>query len=214
MPHARPVPPYPGLKILADETVWNGRFPVQRIRFQNRQFDGTTSGERTWELWRRGTAAALLPYDPVADMLILIEQFRLPALAADLDPVMVEIPAGLCDPGEDANTTLMREAEEEIGVRPRRLHPVGDFLLSPGGCDERVHIAIGEVTVPPHGADGIIGRAGLASENEDIQIRAWPAAAAIEQALAGKFANSVATIALLWFACRREWLRQHWSAAP
>ncbi len=68
--------------------------------------------------------------------------------------------------------------------------------------------------MPPHGADGIIGRAGLASENEDIQIRAWPAAVAVEQALAGKFANSVATIALLWFACRRDWLRQHWSAAP
>ncbi len=36
-------------------------------RFRNRRFDGAMSGDRTWELWRRGRAAAVLPYDPLRD---------------------------------------------------------------------------------------------------------------------------------------------------
>jgi ADP-ribose pyrophosphatase len=208
---AAPLPPYPGLEIHSQETVWNGRFPVERIAFTQLRFDGARSGERVWELWRRGRAAALLPYDPVADAVILIEQFRLPALAAAIDPIMVEIPAGLCDPGETAQTTLLREAVEEMGLSPSRLHPIGDFLLTPGGSDELVHIAVGEMAVPAAGPDGLLGRAGLASENEDIQIRVWPATRAIAAALAGEFPNSVTTIALLWLASRRDWLRAEWS---
>jgi ADP-ribose pyrophosphatase len=213
MPAPSPIPPYPGLTIESDETVWDGRFPLQRIRFRHRRFDGETSPPRTWELWRRGRAAALLPYDPDADAVVLIEQFRLPALAAGTDPIMVEIPAGLCDPGEDPEATLLREAEEEMGLRPSRLRHVGDFLLTPGGCDEHVAVYVGEVRVPPAGRDGLLGVAGLAAEHEDILVRVWPAGQAIETALAGKFPNSVTSLALLWLAARRESLRREWGCA-
>ena len=206
-----PLPAHPDVRVESDETVWNGRFALQRIKFRNRRFDGAMSGLRTWELWRRGRAAALLPYDPVADVVVLIEQFRLPALAAGVDPVLVEVPAGLCDPGEDPETTLLREAEEEIGLTPRRLLPVGDFLLSPGGSDEQVAVYVGEVTSPPTDAEGIVGTAGLDAEHEDIRIRVWPAARAIAQALDGKFTNMITSVALLWFAARRESVRQAWS---
>ena len=57
--------------------------------------------ELTWELWRRGRGVAVLPYDPAADAVALIEQFRLPALAAGLPGVMTECAAGLLEPGED-----------------------------------------------------------------------------------------------------------------
>jgi ADP-ribose pyrophosphatase len=209
-----PLPSHPDAEILSDETVWRGRFQLQVVRFRNRRFDGRMSGPRTWEVWRRGRGAALLPYDPDADAVVLIEQFRLPALAAGLDPVLVEIPAGLCDPGEDARTTLLREAREEMRLTPQRLEPIGDFVLSPGSSDECVTVFVGQVAIPPAGADGLLGRAGLAEEQEDIQVRVWPAARAIEAALAGRFANSVTTIALLWLAIRRDGLRQRWSAAP
>ena len=208
-----PVPPHPGVTIESDETVWNGRFALQRIKFRQRRFDGDISGLRTWELWRRGRAAALLPYDPLTDTVVLIEQFRLPALAAGVDPVMVEVPAGLCDADEDPAATLLREAEEEVGLLPRRLLPIGDYLLSPGGCDERVALYVGEVTAPPADAQGIVGTAGLAAEHEDIRIRLWPAERAIDDALTGAFGNVVTTVALLWLAARRDWLRREWGAA-
>jgi ADP-ribose pyrophosphatase len=212
MPEARPVPPHPGVEVLSDENVWDGRFPVQRIRFRQRRFDGAMSGIRTWELWRRGRAAALLPYDPVADAVVLIEQFRLPALAADIDPVLVELPAGLCDPGETHHQTLIREAREEMGIDVGRLVSVGDYLLSPGGSDEYVHVAVGEVAAPSAAPDGLIAAGGgLASEDEDIRVRLWPADRAIAAAFAGEFPNVVTTVALFWLATRRDWLRRQWS---
>jgi ADP-ribose pyrophosphatase len=213
MPASAALPAHPDLVVDSERTVWDGRFPLQVVKFRNRRFDGAMSGPRTWELWRRGRAAALLPYDPIADAVVLIEQFRLPALAAGVDPVMVEVPAGLCDPGEDPAATLLREAEEEIGIVPRRVRRIGDFLLTPGGCDEHVSLHVGEITVPACDADGIVGTAGLAAEEEDIRIRVWPADRAIAAALDGGFPNSVTSLALFWLATRREALRRDWGAA-
>ncbi|HEX5325662.1 MAG TPA: NUDIX domain-containing protein [Acetobacteraceae bacterium] len=208
---ARQLPTHPDVRIEADQRVWDGRFPLDVIRFRHRRFDGTLSGVKTWEVWCRGRAAALLPYDPVADAVVLIEQFRLPALAAGLDPVLVELPAGLCDGSETPEQTIRREAQEETGIRPDRLQHIGDFLLTPGGSDELCALFAGRVRVPATASDGIVGHCGSAAEQEDIRVRVWPAASAIDAALAGRIPNSVAAIALLWLNARRPALRAHWT---
>src|SRR5579872_6251853 len=123
------LPAHPDLVIESQETVWKGRFPLRVVHFRNRRFDGSFSGVRTWELWHRGRAGAVLPYDPVRDCVVLIDQFRLPAAAAGIDPVLVEVPAGLCDDDEEPRVTAQREAEEEAGLSILRLLPIGDFLL-------------------------------------------------------------------------------------
>jgi len=61
------IPAHPGVTVLEDEVVWDGRFPLQRVRFTYTRFDGSQSGELVWELWRRHAGAAVLPYDPVTD---------------------------------------------------------------------------------------------------------------------------------------------------
>ena len=169
------------------------------------------SEPRNWELWRRGRAVALVPYDPITDSVVLIEQFRLPALAAGIDPVLVELPAGLIEDGEDPEAAMHRELHEEMRLRADRLRHIGGYLLSPGGSDELLELYAGRVTAPAAGPDGIVGLAGLAAEGEDIRTRVWPADKAIAQALAGKFANSVTTIGLLWLAAKRDNLREQWS---
>ena len=166
---------------------------------------------RTWELWRRGVAMAVLPYDPVADAVVLLEQFRLPALAAGVAPVMTEIPAGFAEPGETAAETARRECAEEIGLVPDRLEPIGEFVLTPGGCDERIGLYAGRVRAPATDAHGLAtGGGGLAAEHEDIRARVWPAGAAIAAAVAGEIPNSVAALGLLWLGVRRDWLRDRW----
>lgn len=207
------LPSYPGVEILSSETAWQGRFSVEVVRFRHRRFDGAPSGVRTWELFCRGRAAAVLPYDPVTDQVALIEQFRLPALAAGVDPVMVEIPAGLCDGNEDPAATAIREAREEMGLDVDGLLPIGDVVLTPGGSDERCTMFVGRIAAPAAGPDGIVGQGGLASEQEDIRVRLHPAEDAIAAAIAGRYPNSVTTIALLWLAARRPALRTAWSAA-
>lgn len=209
---APPLTSSPDVEIESQQRVWQGRFAVDLVHFRSRRFDGTMSGPRTWELFRRGRAAAVLPYDPWTDRLVLMEQFRLPALAAGVAPVMMEIPAGLCDGGESPAATASREIVEEIALPADRLHPVADVVLTPGGSDERCTIFAGRVHAPPTDAHGIGATAGLASEQEDIRVRVLPAATAIERALAGDYANSVTVIALLWLAARRDWLRREWLA--
>ncbi len=207
------LPPHPDVTIDRARRVWDGRFPLDEITFRQRRFDGTMSEARRWELWRRGRAAALLPYDPEADSLVLIEQFRLPALAAGIDPVLVELPAGLCDEGETPETTARRETREEMGLAADRVEPIGSFLLTPGGSDEYTFLFAGRVRAPAADADGLCGSGGLAAEHEDIRARVWPAARAIEAAFDNRFANSVTLIALLWFASRHAWLRDRWRGA-
>lgn len=205
-----PLQPTAGTLIDSQQRVWDGRFPLDLVRFRHRRFDGGLSGQRTWEIWRRGLAAAVLPWDPDSDQVVLIEQYRIPALAGGLDPVLVELPAGLCDDGEAPEQTARREIVEEMSLAVTTLHPIGRFLLTPGGADEVCTLYLGRVVAPAAGPDGICGHAGLADEDEDIRTRVWPTGKAIEAAVAGRFPNSVTTIGLLWLAAQRETMRAAW----
>jgi ADP-ribose pyrophosphatase len=205
-----PIPASPDVVIEAEQRVWSGRFPLDVIKFRHRRFDGAMSATRTWELWRRGQAAALLPYDPVADAVVLIEQFRFPALAAGVAPTLVEFPAGLCEANEDPADTIRREMREEMNMAADRVERIGGFLLTAGGADEFCHLFVGRVVAPPADGEGIVGHGGEAAENEDIRVRVWSTDAAIELAFAGAFSNSITAIGLFWLASKRDWLRQKW----
>ncbi len=206
-----PLPSSPDVIIESEQRVWSGRFPLDVIRFRNKRFDGAMSGLRTWEMWRRGKAVALLPYDPIADTVVLIEQFRFPAFAAGIDPVLVELPAGLLEDGEDPEAALHREVQEEMNMTADRLVHIGGYMLTAGGADEFCDLYAGRVQAPPTGQDGIAWHAGEASEDEDIRVRVWPADTAIEAALNGGFTNSITAIGLMWLAARRDWLRRSWA---
>jgi ADP-ribose pyrophosphatase len=206
----RPIPPHPDVIIEHEQNVWSGRFPLDVVKFRHRRFDGVMSNTRTWELWRRGQAAALLPYDPHADAVVLIEQFRLPALAAGVDPTLVELPAGLCEENEDPADTIRREMHEEMNLTADCVERIGGYMLTAGGADEFCHLYAGRVVAPAADGEGIVGHGGEAAENEDIRVRVWSAADAIEAAFAGCFTNSITVIGLFWLASRRDWLRQKW----
>ena len=136
------LPEHPDVLIEADDRVWDGRFPLDRIRFRHRRFDGAFSSPRIWEIWRRGRAAAMLPYDPVADAVVLIEQFRLPALAAGLDQNVGMGGKGrraVHDPGIEGAPALahpfarQRSVQASASARSRRRNraaPVAPFNAS------------------------------------------------------------------------------------
>ncbi len=94
---------------------------------------------------------------------------------------------------------------------PDRVEPISEVLLVPGGCDEVCALFVGRVRIPAANAAGIAGHGGLATEHEDIRVRVWPAREAIDAALSGKLPNVLTMAALLWFAARRDWLRQEWA---
>ncbi|MCO6418644.1 NUDIX domain-containing protein [Siccirubricoccus sp. KC 17139] len=205
-PKAPPIPPYPGLEVTADEIAWSGRFALQLVRFTYERFDGSRSAELVWELWRRGRGVAILPYDPVADAVVLIEQFRLPALAAGLVPVMTECPAGLLEQGEDPELAGRRELQEETGLVGRQFESIGQYMLMQGGCDETMHYFAAHVTLPESGP----ATHGLAQEGEDIRLRILPAADAFALLDANRIQNVTAAACLWWLRHHRERLRAAW----
>jgi ADP-ribose pyrophosphatase len=207
-PKAKPLPEHPGLRVLSDDVVWDGRFPVQRIRFRATRFDGAESALQAWELVRRGPAVAVLPWDPWADRVALIEQFRLPALAAGFAPVMVECPAGLREADEDPEQAARRELAEETGLVPDRLLAMGRYVLNQGFSDEAITLFLARTRLPEPGP---AGTHGLVAENEDIRLMVVDAAEAIAMLDDGRMANATGALCLAHFARRRAALLTDWT---
>ena len=121
------------VEILAHETVYKGYFQIDRYRLRHRRHQGGWTGEITREVFERGHVAAILPYDPDRDAVILIEQFRIGAYAAGEPCWLTEIVAGVIDNGETAEGVARREMEEETGSSVTTLEPIGSYLSSSRG---------------------------------------------------------------------------------
>ena len=206
-PKAKPIPDFPGLTVLVDEVVWDGRFPLQRVRFRHRRFDGADGGVLTWELVRRGGAVAILPWDPWTDRVALIEQFRLPALAAGMDPVLTECPAGLLEADEDPAEAARRELAEETGLVADRLMRIGHYILNQGNSDEVITLFLARTRLPEAGH---VGTHGLQSEHEDIRLQVLDADEAIAMFDDNRIANATGALCLAQFARRRAALLKEW----
>ncbi len=97
---------------------------------------GGQSGEVNREVFERGQATAVLPYDPVRDEVVLIRQFRAGAFAAGRHPWCWEIVAGMIEDGETPEEVARREAIEEAAVKILDLVPLYSLVLSPGACSK------------------------------------------------------------------------------
>lgn len=197
----------PKVEIIEKSTPYQGHFRIDVYRLKHRKFDGGWTQELSRELLERGHAVAVLLYDPARDRVVLVEQFRIGALAAGLEPWMVEVVAGIIEPGETAEAVARREVMEESGCTVGALEPIGEVLLSPGGSSESLALFCGRVD--SSGAGGIHG---LDHEGEDIRVLVMPPAEALARVMATRGANANAVIALQWLALNRERLRARWLA--
>lgn len=186
--------------------AYAGFFRLERLRLRHALFAGGMSPPLTRELFERGHAVAVLPYDPVRDAVVLIEQFRIGALARAGGPWLLEIVAGIIEDGEAPEAVARREAVEEADLRLGRLEKIGRFYVSPGGSSESVHLFCGEVD-----ASGAGGIHGLVEEGEDIRVLVEPFATAMQRLTSGAIDSASPVIALQWLALNRTRLRQTWA---
>ncbi len=194
------------MAVLAVETGYKGFFRINRYRLRHKLFAGGWSANLTRELFERGHAAAMLPYDPVRDQIVLLEQFRVGALGSDNSPWLLEMVAGMIEPGESASEVIVREAEEEAGLVVGRSRFALSYLVSPGGTSERIHVYVGEVD-----SSKATGLHGLAEEGEDIRLHVVSREQAYRWVEEGRIDNAATVIALQWLQLHLAEIRSQWS---
>lgn len=191
-------------KVHESERVYDGHFKVDKYQLDHEKYNGETTSLLERELVTRKDAVAVLPYDPVADEVVLIEQFRMGAVG-ESQPWLKEIVAGLVDEGESSQEVACRESEEEIGTRPSELIKITGFYPSPGGLSEWIDVYIGKVAVDEVSANG-----GLDHEGEDIKVFSRPAGSVQTMIDQGEVKTAIGIIALQWLAANREMIRKKW----
>ena len=193
------------VEIISREMCYEGFFRIESYRLRHRLFSGSWSKPIVRELFERGHAVAVLPYDPLTDRVVLIEQFRIGALVAGLDPWLREIVAGVIEADESTEEVAQRETREESGCVVHDLIPVCQYLVSPGGTSEQITVFCGRVNASE--ADGIHG---VAEEDEDIRAASYLFAEAMAMVENGKINSASPIIALQWLALNKEYVTTRW----
>ena len=190
--------------ILKHEIVYDGFFRLEKFHLRHSLYAGGWSESMLREILERGHAVAVLPYDPVLDAVVMIEQFRIGALNTE-NAWLLEIIAGMIEEGEEAREVACREAQEEAGCQILALEHMYEYHVSPGGTSERIILFCGQVD-----ARGLGGIHGLPSEHEDIKVTVMPADDALDLLHNGQIRSATPIIALQWLAMNRERLRAAW----
>lgn len=194
------------VEIVKKEPLFEGFFKMVKYAFKHKLYEGGWSKVIEREVFERGNAVAVLLYDPTLEEFVMIEQFRIGALSNPQSPWLLEVVAGIIDPDETPENVCRREALEEAGVTIKKITPALNYLPSPGGTTERLHLFVGEVDASQAG-----GVHGLDYESEDILVHRVEVADAMAWLEEGKIDNSATIIVLQWFAMNKQKILDTWS---
>lgn len=190
--------------VLDMRTPYTWFFGVEEADVKFRRFDGSLSPEVTRAGFIMGDAVTVLPYDPMRDAVMLVEQFRFgPHARGDKNPWSLEPIAGRIDPTEAPETAARREAREEARLSMRALHEIGRYYVSPGAVTEYLISYVGIADLPAS-AEGV---SGLEIEAEDIRAHVIPFSQLMSLLESGEIANGPLIISVQWLALNRDWLR-------
>ncbi|PKI12837.1 NUDIX domain-containing protein [Colwellia sp. 12G3] len=180
-------------------TKYQGFFKMNEYTLQHKLFSGEQSLLFTREIFERGDAVVVVPYDAKLDKVLLIEQFRPGALRGDDSPWLLEFIAGMFDANESAIEVAIREAKEEADLTlcSNDLVPIMQYLSSPGGMSERIHLYLAHFDSNKVKTGTVYG---LPEENEDILLHLVSRPDALELLAKGKITNAATIIGLQWLA--------------
>lgn len=101
---------------------------------------------------------------------------------------LLELPAGTLEPGEEPATTVVRELQEEIGMRPGKVEALGGFFVAPGYTTEYIWLYVCS-DLSPAPLDG--------DDDEDIEVETRTPAEALAAVDSGEICDAKSVIGIL-----------------
>jgi len=198
------------VELLDRKHVYTNAFiTVVEARLRFRRADGQMSDDVTRLAVRQADAVGVLAYDPHADVVVLVRQFRYPVYDRLLEQAsstaahaawLLEIVAGLREEDQSAEDTARRELREETGYQVSgNLKQIATVYSSPGSVAEQLTLFIGEIDTAAQPSRG----GGLAEEGEDTEVVALPVTEALAMLAGGEFHDAKTVIALQQLALQR-----------
>jgi len=119
----------------------------------------------------RGNAVAMVPVDSEGNI-YFVRQYRHAA-----KDVILEIPAGMIEEGEEPVKAAYRELEEEIGFKAGKLTFISDAYMAIGICTEKIYLFVAEDLT-----EGVLNP----DEDEYIEIEKYSLEEAVDMVFGGK----------------------------
>lgn len=119
---------------------------------------------------------------------LLVRQYRHP-----VGEVLLEVPAGKLEQGEDPVDCAKRELAEETGYTADKWELLSRFYTTPGFSDEIMYLYL---------AQGLIPEQRRADDDEFIELCREPLETAVGKALSGQFKDAKTIVALFSGAFR------------
>jgi GDP-mannose pyrophosphatase NudK len=182
------------VRIVKERLLSDDWYTLKKTTFDYRCRDGHWQ-RQSRETYDRGNGAVLLLFNVDRNTVVLTRQFRFPAYVNGCpDGLLIEACAGLLD-GDDPQTCIRREAQEETGFVVRTPRKILEAYMSPGSVTEKLHFFVAEY-VPQ---DRVSTGGGDAAEGEDIEVIEVSVASALEMIANGAIQDGK-TIMLLQYA--------------
>lgn len=181
----------------------NGLFSLKDYAIQFEKHDGSTTVENRL-VFERGNTVGILPYDPIRDEVVLVNEIRPAMLVNGDDPFNPALPAGIVDAGETSLQAATRELREETGFSVDNIciiHP--GAYVSPGGTSEKMALAVAIIDSSKAGS-GIFGKA---SEGESIKTEVISSGEFINRAERGELYDMKTVTMAFWLAAHKKELR-------
>lgn len=192
------------VQVLEQRAPYAHFFAVEEHDLTHIRFDGRQSPTLNRATFVSADAVTVLPYDPVRDRVLLIEQFRMgPFVRGDAQCWSLEAIAGRLDAGETPPETARREAQEEAGLALGALHKVANYYSSPGAKTEYLYSFVALADLP----DGTAGFGGLPGEGEDIRSHIVSYDHLMALLESGELENAPLVLSVLWLSRNRDRLR-------
>jgi nudix-type nucleoside diphosphatase (YffH/AdpP family) len=174
-----------GPRVVASRPVYKGWNSLEIVTVEARDLKGNLRRHER-EVIDHGEASVVLTIDRHRGVAVMARQWRAPLIATGRDPFLLEVCAGIIDPGETPEEAARREAEEEIGLKIGSLRKVGSVLPSAGTLTERLHLFIADVSAGDRTQNG----GGNAHEGEDIEVVEVPLPELFEMAARGEIQDA------------------------